>query len=40
MALVYKQKCLAVVVYKLNGVGSVGAFFSAESLIEHCQVAR
>ena len=27
-------------VYMLNGVGSVGAFFTAESLIEHCQVVR
>ena len=27
-------------VYKLNGVGSVGAFFTAESLIEHCRVVR
>ena len=27
-------------VYKLYGVGSVGAFFTAESLIEHCQVVR
>ena len=25
---------------KLYGVGSVGAFFTAESLIEHCQVVR
>ena len=25
-------------VYKLQGVGSVGAVFTAESLIEHCQV--
>ena len=27
-------------VYKLNGVVSVGALFTAESLIEHCQVVR
>ena len=27
-------------VYKLLGVGSVGAVFTAESLIEHCQVVR
>ena len=27
-------------VYKLLGVGSVGAVFMAESLIEHCQVVR
>ena len=27
-------------VYKLLGVGSVGAVFKAESLIEHCQVVR
>ena len=27
-------------VYKLHGVGSVGAVFTAESLIEHCQVVR
>ena len=27
-------------VYKLNGVGGVDAFFTAESLIEHCQVVR
>ena len=25
-------------VYKLLGVGSIGAVFTAESLIEHCQV--
>ena len=27
-------------VYKLNAVFSVGTFFTAESLIEHCQVIR
>ena len=27
-------------VYKLLGVGSVGAVFMAESVIEHCQVVR
>ena len=27
-------------VYKLLGVGSVGAAFTAESLIEYCQVVR
>ena len=27
-------------VYKLHGVGSVGAVFTAESLIHHCQVVR
>ena len=27
-------------VYKLLGVGSVGTVFTAESLIEHCQVVR
>ena len=27
-------------VYKLHGVGSVGAVFTAESLNEHCQVER
>ena len=27
-------------VYKLLGVDSVGAVFTAESLIEHCQVVR
>ena len=27
-------------VYKMHGVGSVGAVFTAESLIEHCQVVR
>ncbi len=28
------------IVNKLHGVGSVGAVFTAESLIEHCQVVR
>ena len=27
-------------VYKLYGVGSEGAFFTAESLIEHCQIVQ
>ena len=27
-------------VYKLHGIGRVGAGFTAESLIEHCQVVR
>ena len=27
-------------VYKLLGIGSVGTVFTAESLIEHCQVVR
>ena len=27
-------------VYKLQGVGSLGAVFTAESLTQHCQVVR
>ena len=35
-----RVKNAAARVYKLHGISSVGAVFTAESLIEHCQVVR
>ena len=39
ISLVRVKKCKFWRVYKL-GIGSVGAVFTPESLIEHCQVVR
>ena len=34
------RNCCVYKLYGVGSVGSVGAFFTAESRIEHCQVVR